>query len=271
MVRHEPKGCRKTQRLLNDFISGELSVESSQEILQHLEDCQVCQQEQRLKEEIRHSIRQSWAKQPMPPGSQGRIRKSVLPRQMAPPATYLRWAAGFVVAVAALYLVTLFAPNSLAVLAVDHSQQVVQDHLRCPESRSPTKASLPDTLQAEELKALEAALLHVQGEAPLLSAHLCRYGGIDFIHFVFKSPQQHYSIILEERSLLERLDSADSSRQRKVGSIPVRLMERDGTSVACFQSRDYFVYLVLNEEDPQRSYDLAKNLFPAIQNSLETL
>ncbi len=268
MVRHQPKECRKTQRLLNCFISGELSVESSQEILQHLEHCHICQEEQRLKEEIRDSIRASWASQPVPDGLRQRLRKSALPRPVKPTATYLRWAAGFVLAVAALYLVTLFAPSSLAVLAVNHYHEVVQDHLNCQESHNPSKASLPVT---EELKVLETALEHAPGEATLLSAHLCHYGGIDFWHFVFKGPQHHFSIILEKRGFLERLDPVDSSRHASVGLIAVRLMEREGTSVACFQSRDYFVYLVLNEEDPRHSYELAKSLFPSIQDSLESL
>lgn len=270
MVSHQPKECQKTQRLLNDFIAEELPSEASQEVSQHLESCPLCQQEMKLRQDLRLAIRQSWAKQPMPEGLADRIGRSAQPRSAWPSGVLLRLAAGLVLALAAFYLLTLFVPDSLPLLAVDHYHEAVQDHLRCPERLHPMMPSLPDEERFQGLHGLETVLRTALQEASLVSAHLCRFADIDFIHFVFKGPERTFSLVLEERGPRQRLADVEPSQQRNVGDISVRLMEREGTSVASYESKGYFVYLVLDEEDPQLSYSIAQALFPTVQDSLQT-
>lgn len=271
MVSHQPNECKKTLRSLNDFIAGELPAESSEEISQHLQSCPLCQQERRLREELRLAIRQSWDKQPMPAGLADRIGRSALPRSAWPWGVLLRLAAGLVLALAAFYMLTLFVPDSLPLLAVDHYDEAVQDHLRCPERLHPMMPSLPDEERFQGLKELETVLRSALQDASLVSAHLCRYADIDFIHFVFKGPERIFSLVLEEREPRQRLADVESSQERNVGDISIRLMERDGTSVTSFESKGYFIYMVLDEENLQVSYLLAQALFPSIDDSLQSL
>lgn len=268
MASHLPQLCKSTWDLLEDFISGELPAESEHTVSRHLKDCPVCREERRCREEIRCSLRRSWMSQPVPAGLERRLRNTVLTKRSMPAVGYLRWAAAFALVAAALYLAALFVP--LPFLTVDHFHQVALNHLHCQEIEKPDPEDMPASMRAD-LKALDAAMRQVEADAPLVSAHLCAYKGIQFIHLVFMNAERKFSLLLEERGSLQRLAAFDPSREGNVGAIPVRFFETDGVSLAAFRSGRHFVYLVLDEENPQRCIDLARTLFPPLSDSLSLL
>jgi hypothetical protein len=62
----EPKDCKRIQKLLDCFLAGELTVESNQESLQHLEHYSTCRAEERSRLEARRLLVEGWNSKPVP-------------------------------------------------------------------------------------------------------------------------------------------------------------------------------------------------------------
>ena len=69
----ESKECGRVQKLMDHFLAGELTVESSQEILLHLESCSTCRQEEKSRLRARQALNQGWSSQPVPPDLERKI------------------------------------------------------------------------------------------------------------------------------------------------------------------------------------------------------
>ena len=73
----ESKECGRIQKLMDHFLAGELTVESNQEILLHLEDCSTCRQEEKSRVEARRILSEGWVSQPTPPDLEDKIVKGL--------------------------------------------------------------------------------------------------------------------------------------------------------------------------------------------------
>ena len=80
----EPKDCKRVQKLLDHFLSGELTVESNQEILQHLEHCSACQAQEKSWLEARRLLVEGWDAQSVPAGLEDRVVKGLEGKNMGP-------------------------------------------------------------------------------------------------------------------------------------------------------------------------------------------
>lgn len=270
MVRQPPEECRAVWDLLDDLNSGELQAQARGDVLRHLEECPDCQGERSRRREVRHRLRAAWLEQEVPAGLEMRLRDTVLQGGSKRSTVLLRWAAAVLLASVALYLAIRFLPFSAPLEMVDHFHQVALNHIHCRETEKPDPEKMPASMRAD-LKVLDAAMQQVQADAPLRSAHLCSYRGVNFIHLVYMDARHHYSVLLEEHSASQRLAAYEPSRQERLGGLGVRVAEIEGVSVAYYQGKRHFVYLVLGEADPQRCIDLARTLFPPISASLGNL
>lgn len=65
--------CSEVARVLHDYVSGELNDEESEDIFQHLQDCESCRSRARQMQELRVRVREL-LKTPAP----GHLRTRVL-------------------------------------------------------------------------------------------------------------------------------------------------------------------------------------------------
>ena len=87
------KECRHVQKLMDHFLAGELTGESSQEILLHLESCSTCRQEEKSRLRARRALSRGWSSQPVPPDLEKKIMDGLETRARTVPAFLLRMAA----------------------------------------------------------------------------------------------------------------------------------------------------------------------------------
>ncbi|HSR51331.1 MAG TPA: zf-HC2 domain-containing protein [Acidobacteriota bacterium] len=261
MTRHQPRGCGKTLQLLDDFISGELSVESNREILSHLEHCASCDNEQQAREQMRESLRQAWHNQPVPDGLKGRIVGGL---DGSPGVLrYLRRAAGFIVATLALYLVWQFFP--LTASAVDHYYQALRDHFQCQEVAQ--QPPLPIAVTSPEI---DQALASLPDEYELTMGHYCQAEGVEFFHYNFRSrsSRARFSVVIEARAPREILAQREDLVRQVIGSLDVSILHGQEATVFALETEGYFVYLVSQEKEREQAQLFARALLPTLENLL---
>ena len=264
----EPKDCRRTQELLDHFLAGELTVESNQEILQHLDHCSACQAEEKSRLEARRLLVEGWNSQPVPPALEDQVVAGLEARtRVLPPA--LRRVAGLVLMAMSIGAFALFFPwmseNTGLLMAVDHYEEVAADHVNCSGHPVPPSLVLPlDSVQAR----VEQAFRQVGGGYHLIERRICRIGGSPVFHYFFQGENTGVSVVLEERSEQEHLALEGNETQRVLHGVTVSLIRSNSLTLASFETPRYFVYLVVGQADPEEVLQLADRVLPSIQAAL---
>src|SRR5438067_3523314 len=146
-------GCGRTRRYMDSYISNELLVESSIELLRHLRQCSACSLELDARMRIRASLQAAVRKKDVPPGLERKVRRQIRDirsagfRSFSPSA---RWMS----AIAALWLISIAlwitlrsmrgpgsqAPDAYVRTLSSHLSAILQiglrDHVRCAVFRS---------------------------------------------------------------------------------------------------------------------------------------
>jgi len=264
----EPKDCRRIQKLLDHFLAEELTVESNQEILQHLEYCSTCQEEERSRIEARRLLVKGWKSQPVPPGLEDQVVAGLEAKTRGlPPA--LRRVAGLVLMAGGIGAFALFFPwmgeNRGFLMAVDHYEEVAADHVNCLGYPAPPSFVLP-------LEPVQARVEQVFGQIGngyrLTEKRICRIGDAHVFHYFFQGENAGVSVVLEERSEQEHLALEGNEIQRVLHGVTVSLIRSNSLTLASFEAPEYFVYLVVGEVDPEEALQLADRVLPSIQAAL---
>jgi hypothetical protein len=262
----QSKDCGPVLKLMDHFLAGELTVESSQEILLHLESCSTCRQEEKSRLKARRALNEGWSSQPVPSDLQEKIMDGLETRASIVPAFLLR--------VAALILVTLglgvmllfwLGPNSGTLIAQAHYDGIVGDHLNCSGHQTSPEAILPlDSVQTR----IETALQEMGDSYRLLETRLCRVGEVEIVHYVFEGRGGQISVILEGKSNLEHLALQGNEPERTLEGVRVILLpqEQDLVTLAGLETPGYFVYLVGEEEE--QTLQLAERIMPSLKAAL---
>ncbi|MFQ5739226.1 MAG: zf-HC2 domain-containing protein [Acidobacteriota bacterium] len=88
----ECRECPQVGQLLDDFLNGELRVETIHAILTHLEGCSECRWERQWREEMRRTLGEAWNAQRVPIHLKRAIEGSLERRHGIQPL-WLRWVA----------------------------------------------------------------------------------------------------------------------------------------------------------------------------------
>jgi anti-sigma factor RsiW len=190
--------CAKVRRRLDSYLAGELSVDLSHEILEHLDRCPECRAELQAREKLRAATRLALAPAPEPrEGFDGEVHALL---ERTPRAR--RWPAGVLLAASLLIGVGLAGwlvlrpggstdvasrPASLdgaatAFAALNHRNCTLRGTW---PAEAPPLASLEAGLDPRLAVALEAATSNLPGYLPV-SAHECHHAGETVFHLVFR-------------------------------------------------------------------------------------
>jgi anti-sigma factor RsiW len=192
--------CAKVRRRLDSYLSGELSVDLSHEILEHLDRCPECRAELGAREKLRTATRLALVPAPDPrEGFDGEVRALL---ERTPRAR--RWPAGFLLAASLLVAASVAgwlvvgragrgpvpggAPGAVLQSAV--ADFAARNHELCTLTHVwPLDAPAPEALEAgldpRLVAALRAARAHLSGYEPV-SAHTCSPAGETVFHIVFR-------------------------------------------------------------------------------------
>ena len=270
--------CAKVRRRLDSYLLGELSVDLSHEILEHLDRCAECSRELKARESLRGAVRRLAAATPEPrEGLEAEVRARVArtPAPAASPAAPLLLAASLVAAAGAgtLFLVSRLGPTADLAAARDAKAFLFAalNHKNCTlrfgkwaTVAAPSAAELGPKLDPD----LRSAVVQAAGELPgyvPVAAHECNHAGERVFHLIYRRPGDARSDDLVS-VFATRPGSSIAKDVRLAGLVSGGRM--DGLSVVGTRTGDgNLLFLVTNrgDEDAMR---LAEGVLPTIAASL---
>ena len=273
----DSKQCDRVRRQLDAYLSNELLVETTSEVLKHLESCGACSRELESRVRVRQALQRAVANQ-LPPEY---LREAIHRRLRSVQPWFLggfhvtTWA----VALASLALVLVAGQQWLrlrggrqvvaSVLALG-----VSDHVHCAirSHNYPEVANPPDQLRkklgpqyAGLLPAVEARLAGFQ----VLEAHICSVPGSQrqYVHFIGRGRGTILSVILTKRQG-ESLPTGRFLAARAAGGADIYKAQLDEFSVAGFESNEYFGFVVA-DLGQNEVLQIATALGPALRSTLD--
>jgi predicted anti-sigma-YlaC factor YlaD len=194
--------CAKVRRRLDSYLAGELSVDLSHEILDHLERCPECRAESDAREKLRASLRRVAGATPGPrDGLEEEVRALLLKTPVRRPMAGLLLAASLVAGAGVtgwLVLSRAAAPDApraagdLAVLDASAADFAALNHKNCTRAGTwPREAASAEAftghLDARLAGAARAAAARLPGYAPVV-AHECAHAGEKIFHIILRRP-----------------------------------------------------------------------------------
>ncbi|HWT83272.1 MAG TPA: zf-HC2 domain-containing protein, partial [Candidatus Methylomirabilis sp.] len=241
------KQCERVRRQLDAYLSNELLVETTSEVLNHLEGCEACSRELESCLRVREALQKAVARQ-LPPEY---LREAIHQRlRSAQPGSFGAFrATTWLVALASLALVLVAGQQGLRLrrgrqLVASVLTLGVSDHLHCAirGHNYPEVAHPPDQLR-EKLGPEYAGLLPVvQGKLPgfqVLEAHICGVPGSQrkYVHFIARGQGTILSVVLTKREG-ESLPMGRLLVARAPGGVDLYKAELQGTGVAGFETSE---------------------------------
>jgi anti-sigma factor (TIGR02949 family) len=77
IVKFEQKGCFRIRAFLDSYLNDELLVETTHEVLRHLENCTDCGAELGRRQQLKSLLKRAMMREAIPAGLETRIKKSI--------------------------------------------------------------------------------------------------------------------------------------------------------------------------------------------------
>ena len=270
--------CGRVRRRLDSYLSGELSVDLSHEILEHLDRCPECSRELKARESLRAAIRRISHATPGPrEGLEAEVRARVARTPAPAPsgAATLLLAASLVAAAGAgtLFLVSRLGPTADLAAARDAKAFLFAalNHKNCAlrfgkwaTVAAPPAAELAPKLDPELKAAVVSAAGRLPGYVPV-AAHECNHAGERVFHLIYRQPGD---------ARAEDLVSVFATRPGSNLARDVRLAglvdggRRDGLAVVGTTAGDGSLLFLVTSGSDDDALRLAKGVLPAIAATL---
>ena len=269
-------GCAKVRRRLDSYLSGELSVDLSHEILEHLDRCAACSGELKARENLRTVVRRVAAAAPEPrEGLEAEVRAR-LARTPAPSTgnvTSLLLAASLVAAAGAgtLLLLSRTAGSPAVNMAAARDAKAflfaALNHKNCALrfdkwSKAPavSAAEIGPTLDAE----LKAVAVQAAGRLPgyeAVTAHECSHAGEKIFHIIYRKTGS---------TSKDGLVSVVATRPGSTLAAEVKLAglvsggDRDGLAVVGTSARDGRLIFLVTDGNDEEAMRFGSLVLPAL-------
>ncbi len=269
--------CARVRRRLDSYLAGELSVDLSHEILEHLDRCPDCAKELKAREGLRAAVRRVAAAAPGPrEGFEADVRARIAatPAPAAVPAATLLLAASLVAAAGAgmLFFFARVAPAPGVAAARDAKAFLFAalNHKNCTlrfgkwtTVAAPPAAELGPKLDPELKSAVVKAADALPGYVPV-AAHECAHAGAKVFHLIYRRPGD---------AKPEDLVSVFATRPGSTLAKDVRLAglvsggRMDGLSVVGTSAPDgNLLFLVTNRGDAD-AMGFSKSVLPVVASA----
>lgn len=270
VIRFENHQCRKVLKFLDAYIDNELTVETTQETLSHLESCADCRAALDDRLRVRAGVRNAVRRETAPPQLRENVRATLRRGSMA--GRYWLAAASVLLAVGIIGFGVLrpwsgTQPVAKGPRTVTDNALILtvglNDHVHCVIEKDFAHKKLSDEQMAGLLGPDYAGLVPVIREKigagyEVAIGHRCKYQGREFIHFVLHKGATAFSLVLTKKqgesfTRDPRLIALEASG---VSLYQTNLQKHE---VAAFETRDHLVYIV-SEMPPAENLEVAARL-----------
>jgi anti-sigma factor (TIGR02949 family) len=279
LLNFDSRQCDRTRRQMDAYLSNELLVETTDEMLRHLENCEACSRELELRMRVREALQRAAASQPVPDGLGEAIHLHLKKAQSR--SFWAPRAPTWTLALAGAAVIVMVGIAGRQWMRLERARQMVEsvlqlgvsDHLHCAiRGHNYPDVANPPAVLWEKLGPQYAGLLPVvEKELPgfqVLEAHICTVPGSPrkYVHFITRGQGTILSVILTRRNG-ETLPSGRFVTAGSFGNVDFYEKHLEGMSVAGFQVGGYFGFVV-SDLGQHEMDQLAEGLAPALQTAL---
>jgi anti-sigma factor (TIGR02949 family) len=280
VLNFDSKQCERIRQRLDAYLSNELLVETTSDVLRHLEKCEACSRELEARSRVRDALRRAAENQIAPEelrqAIQRRLRESRIGFLGA--SRRLAWA----VALAGLVVVVLGAIATQHWIKIVEGRRIVagvlalgvSDHLQCAIKghNYPDIANPPELLRKKLGPQYAGVLEVVQKNLPgfeILEAHICSVQGSPrkYVHFIARGRDTILSVILTKSDGVQ-LPTGTMLRSGTFGSVNLYEAHLEGMNVVGFQSKGYLGFVV-SDLNRDATMQIANALAPPLNAALQ--
>jgi hypothetical protein len=274
--------CGRIRRLLDAYLSNELLVETTGDVLRHLEACPACAREIESRVRLRDALRRAASAQIAPDYLRQEIHQRLRKTQRA------FWAGietrNWAMALAGVAAVILCAILGQQWRRIERQRNLVAsilklgvaDHLHCAiQSHNYPDVAYPSAQLRKKLGPEYAGLLNVvEQNLPhfqVLEAHICSVPGSprQYVHFIARGHGTILSVILTKRNGLS-LPRGTMTGAGTSGGVPLYSSILSGMEVVGFQYQNYFGFVV-SGLGKNLMLQSARGLAPGMQEALNAV
>lgn len=279
VLNYNSRQCERTREQMDAYLSNELLVETTSEIMKHLENCEACSRELETRMRVREALRRAAGREELPEGLSETIHQRLRSSQrrtfwgVRTPTWSLALAGvAFVlmVAVAGRQWIRFERANRMVTSVLSLG---VDDHLHCAihGHNYPDVANPADVLRKKLGPEYSALLPVVEQKLPgfqVLEAHICSVPGSPrkYVHFIARGQGTILSVILTRRHG-ETLPAGTLAAAKTFANVNFYEQQLRGMSVAGFQVGGYFGFVVSSLSKNEMG-QLAEGLAPALKTAL---
>ena len=277
VLHSDSRQCDRVRRQLDAYLSNELLVETTSEVLRHLESCEACTRELESRVRVREALRRAVARQSPPEY----LREAIHQRLRSAQPRFLGGfhATTWALALASVALVLVagqqwlrfrrgrqLVASVLTLGAADHLHCAIQAH-NYPEVANP-----PDQLRQKLGPQYAGLLLVVEAKLSgfqVLEAHICSVPGSPrkYVHFIARGKGTILSVILTQHEG-ESLPPGSFLLAGAAGGVDLYKAKLEEMSVAGFETNEYFGFVV-SDLGQDEMVQLAAVLAPALRDALD--
>ena len=250
VLRFQNKECEKLHGYIDAYLSNELLVETTHEVLKHIEHCANCKEaldsRQRVKASLRHAVR---ARQ-VPPGLETKLRARLREKSAA---SRLGWlSAPWIVAATCA---ALLIASGVAIQQRNQSASAkllalgANDHIGCAigNHHSPTPPDFAEVSGPERMGPsygpLAPAIASQLGEFKFVDGHRCKVGGRTYPHLILERNGTLLSVSLLEKQPGENFPSGMLNGATKLNGMGIYQGRQESYSVAGFETAKHLIFV----------------------------
>jgi len=277
----ESKDCATVLSYLDSYLSGELLVETNQDIINHLGKCEACSRALEDRRRVRLLLQRAVDKEPVPSGLEAKITSGIHGRNIR---RWFGWRLNSLwiapASILALILIALIffsrsgeypSPSAIAFsgrVTSDRGMQLVnvglQDHISCAIDHKMKDRTFTVDQMKEGLGPVYSGLLSIVQQKikrgyTVVVAHRCSFNGRDYIHFILKNDENKIvSVVLTAKSS-PGYGVFNSDPKTPVPTVYVSYVK--GYNVASFETKDYVGFVISDigeDENMYLGFDLSR-------------
>jgi mycothiol system anti-sigma-R factor len=282
IINFEQHDCKKVRAYLDSYLNDELLVETTHEVLRHLEHCPACHEAMENRRRVKALLKAAVSKETAPADLQEKIRKRI--RKDAAP----RWSSWTLVAAAAAVLIAvgILGLQAWKRTAATHTPAVAEaagaqilevglkDHVHCAldagfANREFTEAEMRERLGPQFFGLVAMVKDRLPGNYRVTVGHRCHAFGREYVHLVLKSPQTVLSLVVTKKNG-ESFTQNHVAAIAEAAGVPIFGARMNNLEVAGFETSDYLAFVV-SDLGREENLQIALALAPPVEAFLGKL
>jgi len=293
LIGFEGAHCKKIQSYLDSYVNNELLVETNQELIKHLDNCEACARALEDRVRIKDQLKRAVLGETAPVALHERIRQNIrgtrrFSRRFDVLTRSWIFAAAAAVLFAAIALgimvnssnrsTTSAKPLSLEaeVTPGDQTGQILkvgfEDHVYCSidhdmADRQFTKEEMSGRLGPQYEGLVAVVNEKIPRDYLVVVGHRCHYKSRDFVHLILRKGNEIVSLIITKKNG-DAFPPGGAASIVQASGMRMYEAEWHDLQVAGSETRDYLVYVVSNESRTGNE-EIASTLMPVISDFLK--